>query len=199
MFILDTLKDDEKKMIKYKSYKKGDIIFNEGDKCTSIAYLISGSISISTNTLIDNEYTIKTIESGDSFGEFLLFSSNPYYLGNITCLKESKVAFINRNDLIKLLKENDTFLSSYLNKMSDDALLLQLRIKILAQKTLREKILFFIKRETEKKKTKTIYVTSKETLAKIINVPRPSLSRELKNMEDEGIIKYGRHFITLLK
>ena len=127
-----------------------------------------------------------------------MFSSNPYYLGNVYSKKETKIAFIKSRDIIKLMQSNIAFLHSYLNKMTNDALLLQSRIKILAQKTLREKILFYLKNEMEKQRTKTIYVTSKEDLAKIINIPRPSLSRELINLQDEGLIKFGRHYITIL-
>ncbi len=198
MNILDTLTNQEKECIKYLTYKKDEIIFNEGDECTGIGYIISGAVSISTLTIIDNEYNIKTLQEGDSFGEFLVFSSNPYYLGNVYSKKETKIAFIKSRDIIKLMQSNIAFLHSYLNKMTNDALLLQSRIKILAQKTLREKILFYLKNEMEKQRTKTIYVTSKEDLAKIINIPRPSLSRELINLQDEGLIKFGRHYITIL-
>lgn len=199
MNILNNLSEFELQYIKYKTYKKDEIIFNEGDLCTSIGYIVYGAVSISTLTIIDNEYNIKTLKDGDSFGEFLVFSSNPYYLGNVVSLKETKIAFINSKNILKLMQSNEMFLSDYLNKMTNDALALQTRIKILAQKTIREKILFYLKNEMELKKTKTIYITSKEDLAKIINIPRPSLSRELISLKEEGILKFGRHYITIIK
>lgn len=199
MNILDTLTNDQKKLIKYYNYKKDEIIFNEGDECLGIGYIISGSAIIKTLTFIDDEYTIKTLEKDDSFGEFLAFSSSPYYLGNVIALKETKIAFIKKSDIIKLMQENKEFLVSFVSKMTNDAILLQDRIKILAQKSLREKILFYIKTQKERQKSNTIYLHSKEKLAQIINVPRPSLSRELANLQNQGIIKFGRHYITILK
>lgn len=196
--ILDTLNEQEKSIIKQKAFKKDEIIFNEGDECTTVSYIIKGAVSITTPTFIDNEYNIKTLFDGDSFGEFLVFSSLPYYLGSIKALKETTIAFIKKNDLLYLMKENSVFLEKFLERMSNDALSLQTRIKVLAQKTIREKILFYLKDEVEKTKSKTIYVTSKENLAKVINVPRPSLSRELISLKNEGYIKYGRHYITIL-
>ena len=47
-------------------------------------------------------------------------------------------------------------------------------------------------------KDKTIYYSSKEKLALYLNIPRPSLSRELANMAKDNIIKYDRKSITLL-
>ena len=73
---------------------------------------------------------------------------------------------------------------------------LQDKIKILTQKTNREKILFYIKNEIKRTKNKTIKINSKEELAKILNIPRPSLSRELILLKEDGYIFYDRDTIT---
>jgi len=39
---------------------------------------------------------------------------------------------------------------------------------------------------------------TKQKLSEILGVPRPSLSRELINMKDLGIIDYSRDFIKIL-
>ena len=39
---------------------------------------------------------------------------------------------------------------------------------------------------------------TKQKLSEILGIPRPSLSRELINMKDLGIIDYSRDFIKIL-
>ena len=162
-----------------------------------MCFVLSGSISISTFTILNNEYNIRLLKENDSFGEFLIFSDKPYSLGTITALKETTIAFINKNDLIKIMQENEQFLLFFLNKMNNDALMLENRIKVLAQKSIKERILFYIKERSDS--SNIIYITSKKDLAEYINIPRPSLSRELINLKDEGIIDFGRHYIKILK
>lgn len=197
MNFLNILKDNEKIYLKTKTFKKNEIILNEGDILNKMCFVLSGSISISTFTILNNEYNIRLLKENDSFGEFLIFSDKPYSLGTITALKETTIAFINKNDLIKIMQENEQFLLFFLNKMNNDALMLENRIKVLAQKSIKERILFYIKERSDS--SNIIYITSKKDLAEYINIPRPSLSRELINLKDEGIIDFGRHYIKILK
>ena len=48
-------------------------------------------------------------------------------------------------------------------------------------------------------KSDTIYISSKDKLARYLNVTRPSLSRELINMKNDELIDFGKHFIKLNK
>ena len=83
-----------------------------------------------------------------------------------------------------------------MNLISKSVMKLQGKVKILSQKTIREKILFYIKNEIKRTKNKTIKINSKEELAKILNIPRPSLSRELILLKEDGYIFYDRDTIT---
>lgn len=197
--LIDTLLPEEKNLLKIKHYKKNQIIFNEGEKCDKIAIIIKGQISISTYTLLEKTYDIKTLNENDIFGTFLIFSFHPYYLGNVIPIKEATIAFIEKNDLYKLISTNQSFYNTYMSLISKSAMILQNKVKILSQKTIREKILFFIKNEIKKTNSNTIKINSKEELAKLLNIPRPSLSRELILLKEDGYINYNRNSITLLK
>ena len=53
--------------------------------------------------------------------------------------------------------------------------------------------------ETKKLKTNIIPILSKEDLAMKLNIPRPSLSRELIKLKEQGIIDYNKNYIELKK
>ena len=177
---------DYSSYLKIKTFKKDDIVFNEGDKCTSIGLVISGALQISTITILENEYSISTIMANDIFASTLLFSSNPTYLGYGRCLKETKIAFITKDNFLSLLQKDLNILNNFLSFLANKRLLVQERLKIL----------FLLKSRMDS--SKTIYISSKEKLALYLNIPRPSLSRELSNMQNDNLIKYDKKRIILL-
>ena len=71
------------------------------------------------------------------------------------------------------------------------------RLKLLSQKTIEERIMFYLISEVKKEGTKKIKIKSKEDLAHTLNIPRPSLSRELIKLKEQGIINYNKNHIEI--
>ena len=186
----------DKKLYVIKKYKKGDIIFNDGDICTKIGFLESGSISIVTNTYGENEYEINHIDDNGFFGTYLLFSDNPIYLGSAICKKASTVIYFTKDNIIKAFSDT-SFLENYLKLVSNASIALQNKVKILSQRSIKEKILFILYQNFQQTNSKTYYIKSKEQFANLINVTRPSLSRSLIELDAEGVLSFDRHTITL--
>lgn len=199
MNLISTLNKNQKELLKIRHFKKNEIIFNEEDECNKLGIILKGQVSISTYTLLEKTYDIKTLNEDDIFGEFLLFTDKPYYLGYVASTKETDIAFINKNDLYKIIKENETFFNQFMMQISNDVIKIQNKIKVLSQKTVREKVLFYIKNEIKRTASNTIYINSKEELAKIINIPRPTLSRELILLKNDGYIDYDKNKIVYKK
>ena len=75
---------DFKHLYTIKNFKKGSIVFNEGDICNEIGLIINGEVHISTLTNNDKEYIISILKDNDIFGENLLFNDNKeYFIKNI--------------------------------------------------------------------------------------------------------------------
>lgn len=199
MNLISTLNKTQKELLKTKHFKKNEIIFNEEDECNKIGIVIRGQASISTYTLLEKTYDIKTLNENDIFGEFLLFTDKPFYLGYVATTKETDIAFLNKENLYKIIKENEDFFNMFMKQISNDVIKIQNKIKVLSQKTIREKVLFYIKNEIKRTSSKTIYINSKEELAKIINIPRPTLSRELILLKNDGYIDYDKNKIVYKK
>ena len=181
---------------KVKTYEKNDLIFNEGDKCNYVCIVTNGAVKISTTSSLYNEFIISTIKSGESFGENLIFSERPFYLGDIIATKKTSILFLSKKEYLKYVSEN---LEEFLQENSKRYLLLQQRTKILLQKSIREKLLFYLISKYNSTNSLDIKITSKEELAKYLNIERPSLSRELIKLKEEGLIDYDRHFIYIKK
>lgn len=179
-----------------KEYKKDSLIFNELEKCDSLALILEGEVQISTLTYNDKEYTITLLNKFDTFGEFLLFSDTPYYLGDIIAKSNTKIAFISKNNLLNLLNDK-LILENFLNLLSKKSMLNQEKIKVYSQNNIEDRILFYLFEESKKQNSKTIKIKSKENLALLLNIPRPSLSRSLIKLKEKSLIEYDKYSITL--
>lgn len=183
-----------KHLIKYVDYNSNAIVFNEGDICREIGIVIKGEISISTFTYAEKEETINIIKEGELFGDFLVFSPNPVYLGIGITNKKTTIAFIKRESILNIFIENKDILCAYLSYTSLKAIQLKLQTKLLSHKNIEDRIIYYFTITKEN----PVYISSITDFSKKLALPRPSVSRSLKVMEEKNIIKREKHFFYLL-
>ena len=196
LFLNVDLKRYEKDF-KIKKYPVNTLIFQEGEECNHLGIILKGQLIISTLTALDKEYVINILNKNDLFGDTLLFSEKTLYLGDGIVSKDLEVLLISKNLLLEMFKDQ-TFLLNFLSIIAKKSTDLRNRLKLLSHKSIEERILFYLDSEKKRLKTNKIPIKSKEVLAKLLNIPRPSLSRELIKLKDKGIIDYNRYNITLL-
>ena len=178
-------------------YREKQLIFSEGEVCDSLGVILSGELTISTITNLDKEYVINILGKNDIFGENLLFNKNNQYLGDGIITSNSEILYIQKDLLIEMFS-NKTFLLNYLSLTSEKSSNVRQRLKLLSQKSIEDRIMFFLESEAKRIGKNEIPITSKEDLAITLNIPRPSLSRELKNMKNKGLIDYTRYYIKIM-
>jgi CRP-like cAMP-binding protein len=186
MNLLDLLNEQEIKLFRMRNYDSNQVVFDEGAICNSIGIVIQSEVLIKTYTYNVKEETITIVKENNLFGQFLLFSDNPFYLGIGITSKKTRVAFINKDNLLKLLSSNKLFLENYLNLICNETLMIKQQAKLLAHKNIRDRIMYYLNTHH---KNKVVYIPSVTFLANFLSIPRPSISRELTNMENENLIK----------
>ena len=186
---------DYERYVYYKEYNKNALIFLEGEKCNNVCIVIKGEISIVTSNY-DSLVEINNLKENEIFGDSLILIDDNRYLGNIMAVKDTTLCIIPKDNWLKLL-ENKTILKNYLEIISTKVFKIQSKVKILSQKSIREKILFYLLSESKRINKKKIPIKSKESLSLYLNVPRPSVSRELIKLKSENVIDYNRYSITL--
>ena len=196
LFLNVDLKKYEKNFI-IRKYPANTLLFHEGDECYSLGILLKGQLVISTITSLDKEYTINILNKNDIFGDTLLFSDKTLYLGDGIIEKDSEILFISKENLLEMFKDQ-TFLLNFLSFVAKKSADLRNRLKLLSHKSIEERILFYLSTEQKRLKTNKIPIKSKEALAQLLNVPRPSLSRELIRLKEKKFIDYNRNYIILM-
>lgn len=182
MNILNLLNQKEKEKISYLNLKQNQILFHEGEECKSIFIIIEGQITILNYSLNGNEEIISILNKNDVFANALIFSNNNYYLGEIIATKPTKLAIINKNELIFLLQNNKSFLECYINLIAEKTIKFTIKTKLLSHKNIRSRILYYLEINNYSIKKNISF------LAKELVLPRPSVSREISKMINEDII-----------
>lgn len=182
MNILDLLKQNEKEKISYLNLKQNQTLFHEGEECKSIFIIIEGQITILNYSLNGNEEIISILNKNDVFGNALIFSNNNHYLGEIIATKPTKLAIINKNELLFFLQNNKSFLECYINLIAEKTIKFTIKTKVLSHKNIRSRILYYLEINNYSIKKNISF------LAKELVLPRPSVSREISKMINEDII-----------
>ena len=182
------------------SYNKDEVIAIEGDDCHSIGIILEGVVEIQKLFPSGQITTINNFKAGNIFGESLVFSDKHTYPATITAIEPSKIMYLEKNDLINLSMGYSEILINFVSILSHRILMLNDRISNLSQDSIRKKISnFLLSEHKNQNNTVLTFNYSRKKMAELLNIPRPSLSRELINMRDEGIIGFDKSTITILQ
>ena len=192
--LLNVLSKKEHKLVQGYQVAKNSIIYHEGDLCENIGIVVSGKIDIASYSFEGKEQIINSLKAGDIFGNNLLFSSEPVYRGDVIAKEKSVIAFINKENLVYLLQNNQDFLNSYLKAQSDKAKSLTARIQLLSFTNAEERLFYYAS-----KNDNVIVFKNVTALAATIGVQRETLSRLLTSLIKRHLIKKEKGKITVLK
>lgn len=185
MNIIDYLAPAQKKKLKYIKPSKGTTLFLENDKCSSIGIVINGQVSIVSYLNDGKEIIYNVLKENEIFGNNLIFSSDPYYKGNIITNEDSLIAMVSKKHLCEILSSNNKFMIEYLRISSDFTKKLNNNIKLLSIDSVEERFLFYLHEHQNK-----IEYSSISSLASLIYVERETLSRLIsKLLKQNRIIK----------
>lgn len=181
-----------------RSFSKGQIIYLEGDLCQSADFIVYGTLYVKRHDAEGRTFMIERFKAGDMIGANLLFSSESVYPMTIIAETDCEIIAIKKSQLLEWCQHNILFLTAYLNEISDKTKVLVKAVKKISTGTLREKLVIHFEEihriQTggmslpKEPYTIRLKVTKKE-LSERFGVARTSLSRELKRMEEDGIIE----------
>lgn len=183
---------------KIERYNKGDMILGEDDTCSTLNLILEGIIEVQKMDSTGKVLSIAEFSTGEIFGEMLIFADKNTSPINVISKSKAVVLHINKDSVINLCQNSSGFLLEYLRILSNKAMLLNLKIKEVTLKTIRQKICEYILSQHKEQTSFRIKLNmTKKDWADKIGVQRPSLSRELIKMKEEGIIDYDKDIIEI--
>lgn len=194
--ILDYFKDATYSIA---SYDKDSVIALEGEDCNYIGIVLSGTVDVKRISTSDKVVMMAHLTTGDLFGEIVAFADLKLYPATVIASSKCEVMFVNPKEFVEFCSHNTEFLSSFLSDLCNKILTLNNTIKNLSFISIRHKIANYIL--DQYKKQNSIFVDlsiSKQKLSEYLGIPRPSLSRELMNMKNDGLIDYDRNIVKII-
>ena len=182
------------------NFDKNVNITNTVIDSNTICLITKGSIKIIRNNENGSNNIFDKLEENEIFG------STPYNLNesdyDVVTIEETQIIIINYNDIVKYRGKNkyyNDFIKNLFMIYNDKIKSMNERISIISKKSIRNKLLEFFNLSFKKNSSRNIYLPySYLGLADYLCIDRSAMSRELKNLKDEGFIRITGKRITLL-
>lgn len=201
-FISDGISGDSIKQMlhcfrpQFKSYAQGETIMRHSDQDQKIGVIQSGSAQLQSLDLNGNCSFLETYGERDIFGGlFLLPLDNFEYL--VTAKEPSQIIFLDYQHIItpcrKLCPHHSQLINNLFLMAAEHSQALSLRLNILSQPTTRAKLLAYLNytRCSTGKNPFTIPM-SLSALAEYLCVDRSAMTRELRAMAQQGLIRSNK-------
>lgn len=181
-----------------KTFAEGEVILNENAYIRSIPIVKSGSIQVLRTDEDGREILLYNIHAGEScIMSFLGGLHHDTSKVKAVAEEETEILFIPVDKVSLLIKEYPEWLDYIFrlyHKRFEELLAV---VNAVAFKKMDERLLDLIKKKTESHKNNTLQITH-EQLANELGTAREVVSRLLKQMELQGLVKLGRNKISLM-
>ena len=180
--------------VEHTEYKKGEILFYEGSISETLYFINQGSIKLFVNTLEGKEQIIHILFSGNFLGAFDLLKDSKYRF-SAKAIDDCKLCKLNRKHFIRTLKENPDMAVNLIETLTDKLVKTERLVKSLATNNINSRISYLLNYLIDEygvKKDDQIDIKipiSREEMANMIGVSRETISRKLKQLEKDKIIK----------
>jgi len=175
---------------KTKLFKKGECIAVQGETVNALYILLKGSAKAEMISDPGTVFNMETVKAPNLLAPALLFAANNRFPVDIVALEDCEIILISKDSIVKQLSSNEEFLQGFMKFNSNRVNFLSERLKLLSTKTIKGKLAQYI---LARANHRDFTLDRKQTeLAEYFGVTRPSLSRSLSEMIDEGIISLKR-------
>jgi CRP-like cAMP-binding protein len=174
-------------------YKKGQLVFFEGNRPTGLFCVNKGKVKIYQIGIEGKEQIIRLAKDGDILGYRSLISGE-LYTASASVIEDANICFIPKKTFFELIQTNSELSTRMMKLLSNDLKTAEKRITGLAQKPVRERMaetILMIKEfygiDTD---NKTITANlSREDIANIVGTATETAIRVLSEFRSEKIIE----------
>lgn len=188
---------------KTESFKKGQVVCDFSESRGIVGIIREGTALTVRNGINGGRTILESLEEGDIFGEAFTvcdkFSDGIY----VVCEENCRITFI---DYISILRPcskgcqcHSRLLENFFYLLARRSVMLSRRVELLSRRTIRDKLLCYFSMEScAQKSARILLPMSLSNLADYLCVDRSAMMRELKKLNQEGVIHSEKKTITIL-
>ena len=183
-----------------RSYKKGEILAQQGAVCNRLVILTKGSVRGEMIDYSGRLIKVEDIAAPRAIAPLFLFGEENRYPVEVTANEPTEVIELPKSSVLSLFRKNEQFLENYMNLSANYARTLSDKLFFMSFKTIRQKLASYLLRlYKQQQQTHITLDRSQQELSYYFGVSRPSLARELAHMQEDGLLIADRKHITILQ
>ena len=175
-----------------KNYESGARVLKAYDINTKIGVIVEGEAQIVSEDRMGNEVIGHRLQRGAIIGSTSAILSTDGNLTSVDTLTDVTVLWIPYKSLIgvsvKLGRIHGIVMKNFLEAFCRKNILMMQKIELLSQKSLRERVILYLLNRERLQQTANVQVPGRIQMAKELECNRSALTRELKQMQAEGIV-----------
>jgi len=174
-------------------YRKGEVIFGQGDTCEHVLYIQKGIVKLSVLSKAGRQAVVAMLGTGEFFGEGCL-AGQPLRMGSATATTDSTILLVDKDAMVNLLHEqhalSDRFITHMLarNIKIEQDLIDQLFNS--SEKRLARTLLLLARYGKHDKPVREIPTISQAVLAEMVGTTRSRVNFFMKKFQRLGFIDY---------
>jgi len=175
-------------------YRKGQIVFRQGDPSDSVFYIQSGKLKKTVVSEQGKEAVVALLDTGSFFGEGCL-TGEALRLSTVSALTNCMIARISKADITRVIHEEPAFAELFIahllarNSRVEEDLVDQLFNS--SEKRLARTLLLLANFGKEGRPEPIVAKVSQETLAEMIGTTRSRVSFFMNKFRKLGLIDYN--------
>jgi len=189
---------------KVSSYDKNESVTVFGERISGLGLVLAGEVVVAKENAAGNRVIMAVNGPGEMFGEMAAFSEDGVWPASVVARGACTVMLLPAGKIVgsceRSCGSHKLLITNMLGIVSDKALMLNRKVEYLAIRSMRGKISTFLFEQYKRAGKDTFMMPLKRNeLADFLNVSRPSLSREMSRMRDEGVIDFHRDSIKIVQ
>ena len=180
--------------IEHKTFDKGTMIFSEGSEANTLFFINEGKIKLYKYNKEGKEQILHILTNGDFFGELDLIKSSTYKF-NAKAMDNAKICTLKKSEVKNIIMKKPEIAIKLLESVGERLAAIENLAQNLSTNDVDARIAYLLlnlmdKYSEDSNGKKLIKLPlSREDMASYIGVTRETISRKLKKLEDECLIK----------
>lgn len=173
-----------------RSYAIHEFIAMQGDPCRSLYLLYSGEVRTTMSGPDGKQVTMEDLKAPILLAPAFVFASNNRFPVSITALTSCEVLLINKENFIELMRCEPIIMQNFLRIISDRSYILSQKISSFALHGLKSRVAVYL--------CKQGHINNQQEVSERLGVARPSLSRVLAELAEEGCIAFEKRKVVII-
>lgn len=165
---------------KISSYKKGDIAVFQDSLCKSLLLLCQGTLLAKMTNAEGKEITIEYLAAPEILAPAFVYSSENRFPVTLQAEDDVIICSLHKEKFLRMMETDDVLLRNFLRQISDRSVFLSQKLNEFALQNLSTRVISYLQKNS--------VISNIQDVAFIMGVARPSLSRILSSMVEDGTL-----------